>query len=185
MESQGNGLHDSGGQRTKVQKEPCRHGEEDNHEKTGSTAQAPAARLCFCGPSPTKTEPSRFCLMLLAHYGCPIGKKALSDGQQVYMPNMAKIWQKIAKKCTEFAVNHQNGTNFSQGECFSVVLAQAGHYEGLQKSPTLQAAASTKFSPKCPETARKTAYNAANSPKQPSWAKKGKSRVLKIHFRTF
>ena len=52
--------------------------------------------------------------MLLARYGCPIGQKALSDGQQVYMPNMAKLWQKTAKKCTKLAVNHQNGTNFGQ-----------------------------------------------------------------------
>ena len=28
--------------------------------------------------------------MPLAHYGCPIGEKALSEGQQVYIPNMAK-----------------------------------------------------------------------------------------------
>ena len=94
--------------------------------------------------------------MLLAHYGCPIGEKASSDGQQVYMPNMAKIWQKTAKKCTKLVVNHQNGTNFSQGECFTVVLARVGHFKGLEHSPILQVA-STKFSPKCPETARKTA----------------------------
>ena len=85
-----------------------------NSKKTGSTAQAPAARLRFCGPSPTKTEPSGFCLMLVAHYGCPMGQKALSDGQQVYMPNMAKLWQKTAKKCTKLAVNHPNGTIFGQ-----------------------------------------------------------------------
>ena len=60
--------------------------------KLGSTAQAPAARLRFCGPSPTKTEPSGFCLMLLANYGCPIGEKALSDGEQVYMPRNAQNW---------------------------------------------------------------------------------------------
>ena len=83
-----------------------------NSKKTGSTAQAPAARLRFCGPSPTKTEPSGFCLMLVAHYGCPMGQKALSDGQQVYMPNMAKLWQKTAKKCTKLAVNHPNHTIF-------------------------------------------------------------------------
>ena len=58
-------------------KEPFRSGEGENHETTGSTAQAPAARLCFCGPSPTKTEPSGFCLMALAHYVCFIGEKAL------------------------------------------------------------------------------------------------------------
>ena len=138
-------------------KRPFKGGEGENHGNTGSTAPAPAARLRFCGPSPTKAEPSGFCLMLLAHYGCPIGEKALSDGQQVYMPNMAKMWQKTAKKCTELAVNHQNGTNFSQQECFSVVLARAGHFEGLQPSPVSQAAASTKFSPKRTETARKTA----------------------------
>ena len=69
--------------------------------------------------------------MLLARYACPMGQKALSDGQQVYMPNMAKIWQKTAKKCTKLAVNHQNMTNFSQGECFSDVWAQGGHFEGL------------------------------------------------------
>ena len=95
--------------------------------------------------------------MLLAHYGCPMGQKALSDGQQVYMPNMAKLWQKTANKCTKLAVNHQNGTYFGQWGCFLDVLARAGHFEGLQHSPDLQAAASTKFSPKCAETARKTA----------------------------
>ena len=52
--------------------------------------------------------------MLVAHYGCPMGQKALSDGQQVYMPNMAKLWQKTAKKCTKLAVNHPNGTIFGQ-----------------------------------------------------------------------
>ena len=91
--------------------------------------------------------------MLLARYGCPMGQKALSDGQQVYMPNMAKIWQKTAKKCTKLTVNHQSGTNFGQRECFSVALAQGSHFEGLQHCLILQAAASTKFSPKCPETA--------------------------------
>ena len=69
--------------------------------------------------------------MLLARYGCPMGQKALSDGQQVYMPNMAKIWQKTDKKCTKFAVNHQNGTNFGQQECFSDALARADHFKGL------------------------------------------------------
>ena len=34
--------------------------------------------------------------MPLAHYGCPIGQKALSDAQQVYMPNVA---QNMAKSC--------------------------------------------------------------------------------------
>ena len=69
--------------------------------------------------------------MLLARYGCPMGQKALSHGQQVYMPNMAKIWQKTGKKCTKLAVNHQNMTNFSQRECFSDVWARGGHFEGL------------------------------------------------------
>ena len=69
--------------------------------------------------------------MLLARYGCPMGHKALSDGQQVYMPNMAKIWQKTAKKCTKLVVNHQNMTNFSQRECFPDVWAQGSHFEGL------------------------------------------------------
>ena len=95
--------------------------------------------------------------MLLARYGCPMGQKALSDGQQVYMPNMAKIWQKTAKKCTKLTVNHQSVTIFGPRECFSVVLAQASHFEGLQHGLNWQAGASTKFSPKCPETARKTA----------------------------
>ena len=98
-------------------KEPFRSGEGENHENTGSTAQAPAARLRFCGPGPTKTEPGGFCLMPLAHYVCFFGKKALRDGQQVYMPNEAKIWQKTAKKCSKFAVNHQNSTNSGQLEC--------------------------------------------------------------------
>ena len=49
-----------------------------------------AARLLFCGPSPTKTYPSGCCLLPLAQYGCPVGRKGLPDGQQVYMPNMAK-----------------------------------------------------------------------------------------------
>ena len=93
--------------------------------------------------------------MLLARYGCPLGQKALSDGQQVYMPNMAKLWQKTAKKCTKLAVNHQNGTNFGQRECFFDVLARGGHFVGLQHSPILQAAASKKFSPQmcgdCPK----------------------------------
>ena len=69
--------------------------------------------------------------MLLTRYGCPMGQKALSDGQQVYMPNMAKIWQKTAKKCTKLAVNHQNITNFSQRVCFSDISAQANHFKGL------------------------------------------------------
>ena len=95
--------------------------------------------------------------MLVAHYGCPMGQKALSDGQQVYMPNMAELWQKTAKQCTKSTVNHQNGTNFGQREFVFDVLARAGHFEGLQHCPILQAAASTNFSPKCAETARKTA----------------------------
>ena len=69
--------------------------------------------------------------MLLAHYGCSMGQNALSDGQQVYMPNMAKIWQKTAKKCTKLAVNYQKITNFSQRECFSDVSAQTSHFKGL------------------------------------------------------
>ena len=77
-------------------KRPLRGWEGENHENTGSTTQAPAASLRFCGPSPTKTEASRFCLMPLAHYGCPIGEKALLDGQQVHLPNVAK---KMVKNC--------------------------------------------------------------------------------------
>ena len=69
--------------------------------------------------------------MPLARYGCPMGQKALSDAQQVYMPNMAKIWQKTAKKCTKLAVNDRNITNFSQSEYFSDVSAQASHLKGL------------------------------------------------------
>ena len=69
--------------------------------------------------------------MLPAHYGCPMGQKALSYAQQVNMPNMAKILQKTAKKCTKLAVNHQNGTNFGQRECFSEVFARASHFDGL------------------------------------------------------
>ena len=30
----------------------------------------------FVGQAPQKTEPSGFCLMPLAHYGCPIDEKA-------------------------------------------------------------------------------------------------------------
>ena len=48
----------------------------------------------FVGPIPTKTEPSGFCLMPLAYYGRPMGEKGLSDGQQLYMPNMAKHMEK-------------------------------------------------------------------------------------------
>ena len=48
------------------------------------------------GPSPTKPEPSGFCLTLVAQYGCLMGEKALSDGQQVDMPSMAK---NMAKNC--------------------------------------------------------------------------------------
>ena len=69
--------------------------------------------------------------MLLARYGCPMGQKALSDGQQVYMPHMAKLWQKTAKKCTKSAVNHQNITNLSLRECSSDVSAQASHFKKL------------------------------------------------------
>ena len=87
----------TGGTRSTKAKRPFKGGEGENHENTGATAPAPAARLRFCGPSRTKTEPSGFCLMLLAHYGCPMGQKALSDGEQVYMPNMAKIWQNLPK----------------------------------------------------------------------------------------
>ena len=70
--------------------------------------------------------------MPLAHYGCPMGEKALSDGQPVYMPNMEKKWQRAAKKCTKLPVNHQNNTHSGQPECFSDILAQAGHFKGLQ-----------------------------------------------------
>ena len=69
--------------------------------------------------------------MLLAHYGCPMGQKALSDGQQVYMPNVAKIWPKTAKKPTKFARIHQNCNNFDQWDCFCDVLARGSHFEGL------------------------------------------------------
>ena len=82
--------------------------------KTREKAPAPAARLRFCGPSPTKTKPSGCCLLPLAQYGCPIGRKGLPDGQQVYMPNMAKKWQKTAKKRTKLTVNHRNGTQFGR-----------------------------------------------------------------------
>ena len=78
-----------------------------NVKKTGSTAQAPAARLRFCGPSPTKTEPSGICLMLVAHYGWPMGQKGLPDGQQVYMPNMAK---KMAKNCQKTHKIHRKSS---------------------------------------------------------------------------
>ena len=66
-------------ERTKIPKAKRQStgGEGENHETTGSTAQTPAARLRFCGPSPTKTEPSGFRLMTLAHYGCPMGEKDL------------------------------------------------------------------------------------------------------------
>ena len=40
--------------------------------------------------------------MPLAHYGCPIGEKGLPDGQQVYMPNVAK---NMAKKLPKNAPN--------------------------------------------------------------------------------
>ena len=79
-------------------KRPFKGGEGENHENTGSTAPAPAARLRFCAPSLTKTEPSGCCLLPFAQYGCPIGGKGLPDGHQVYMPNMAKI---MAKNCEE------------------------------------------------------------------------------------
>ena len=77
-------------------KRPFKGGEGENHENTGSTAPAPAARLRFCGRSPTTTEPSGCYLPPLAEYGCPMGGKGLQDGQQVYMPNMAK---NMAKNC--------------------------------------------------------------------------------------
>ena len=87
-------------------KRPYKDGEGENHENTRSTAPAPAARLRFCGPSPTKTEPSGCCLLPLAQYGCPIGGKALSDGQQVYMPNMAK---NMAKNCQKkLKIDHKS-----------------------------------------------------------------------------
>ena len=95
--------------------------------------------------------------MLPARYGSPMGQKALSDRQQVYKPNMAKIWQKTAKKCTKLAVNHQNVTNFSQRVCFSDISAQANHFKGLKHDPNLHTAATTKFSPECADTARKNA----------------------------
>ena len=67
----------------------------------------------------------------LSDYGCPIHEKTLSDGQQVYMPNVAKISQKTTKKCTKLAVNHQNSTNFGKRGGFCDVLARARHFEGL------------------------------------------------------
>ena len=48
----------------------------------------------FVGQAPQK--PSGCCLLPLAQYGCPIGRKGLRDGQQVYRPNMAK---RMAKNC--------------------------------------------------------------------------------------
>ena len=115
----------------KSKKNPAEAEKKKTMKKTGSTAQASAARLRFCGPSPTKAEPSGLCLMPLDHYGCPVGEKELSDGQQVYMPNVAKMRQTTAKKCTKLTISHQNSTNFGQQECFSDILAGADHFEGL------------------------------------------------------
>ena len=56
----------------------------------------------FGGQAPQKTEPSGVSLMHLAHYVGSIGDKGLSDGQQVYMPNMAK---NMAKNCRKNAQN--------------------------------------------------------------------------------
>ena len=77
--------------------------------KTGSTAPAPAARLRFCRPSPTKTELSGCCLLALAQHGCLIGGKVLPDGQQVYMPNMAKNMAKNCQKTHKFDRKSSNG----------------------------------------------------------------------------
>ena len=87
---------EKGRTRSTKAKRPFKGGEGENHENMGATAPAPAARLRFCGPSPTKTKPSGCCLLPLAQYGCPVGRKGLPDGQQVYIPNMAK---KMAKNC--------------------------------------------------------------------------------------
>ena len=77
-------------------KRPFKGGEGENHANTGSTAPAPPARLRFCGPSLIKKEPSGCCLLPFAQYNWPIVGKGLPDGQQVYMPNMAK---NMAKNC--------------------------------------------------------------------------------------
>ena len=70
--------------------------------------------------------------MLLADYGCPMGQKALSDGEQVYMPNMAKIWQKTAKKNTQnWPKIIKAAPILANGGCFSIVLARASHLKGL------------------------------------------------------
>ena len=70
-------------------------GERENHENMGTTAQTPAARLRFWGPSPTKTDPSGSCLMSLAHYCCSFGKKwVVRWAARIY----AKYGKKYAKK---------------------------------------------------------------------------------------
>ena len=56
----------TGRTRNTTAKRPFKGGEGENHENTGSMAPPPAARLSFCGPSPTKTEPSGCCPLPLA-----------------------------------------------------------------------------------------------------------------------
>ena len=123
--------------------------------------------------------------MLLAHYGCPMGQKALSDGEQVYMPNMAKIWQKLPKKCTKLAVNHQNGTNFGQRGCFSVVLARARHFEGCNIAQLCRQHALQNSAPnvrRLPEKPLKTLLAHQNDHRR---RKKGKVAFLEFNFEHF
>ena len=66
----------------------------------------------FVGQAPQKRSlaGAASCLLPLAQYGCPVGRKGLPDGQQVYMPNMAKKMAKNCLKTHKIAVNHQKGT---------------------------------------------------------------------------
>ena len=114
-----------------------------------------------------------------------MGEKGLPDGQQVYMPDIAKIWQKAATKCTKLAVNHQNGTNSGQRECFCDVLAQVRHFEGLELYSALQAAASTKFSPKRPRLPEKPLKTLLNHQNDHRGQKKGKVAFLDFSFEHF
>ena len=47
--------------------------------------------------------------MSLAHYGCPIGEKASSDGQVVYMPNTAKNRAKNCQKMSKISRGSSKG----------------------------------------------------------------------------
>ena len=69
--------------------------------------------------------------MPLAHYGCPMGEEALSDGQQVDMPNMAKNMAKNCQNMPQIGRKSSKQHQFWPTGFFTDVLARAGHFKGL------------------------------------------------------